>query len=515
MSSHPAYGGHDDGEYRSAAVHVPGGKGAGGPGRHSDARRTERSEPSRPGGDGFRIADVPPWLLVGWIVAGLSLAAGAAFTAIGFLSLQVGTMRTGILTVLGSVVMSLVLGFFQRKHNRALPAGTPGLEGGRKAREKKGAMKDPPPDPAIGTPAEQPARAPDPEDQGLEEHHGFEEHGHGQWFAADPPPIDRGGSPDHVGAASQVLAPAPADFRVLGARSDLAREPWRLPVLPTQPAVAADQARIGTLEIRAASIIGPGHRTQDPATPRQDAYRLGRDTTGRHLIVAVADGMSDSPRSDHGATVAVSTAVAKLRSDLDSGATVQHLSADRLFTELARAITGSAQQRQIDPRDVRTGLIVGVVEVELNRQGRRSAWFGHLADVSAWRQAYPAGHGWEQVAGDHKGAGTDANTLRAFLPFHPNEAQDTWLTLPPGAVLAFLTDGVSDPMTQIPGASASFADWWATPPTLGAFVLDVGFEARTHQDDRTAVVVWCDTPPPGQPDPASPAVGARGRGQPR
>ena len=34
---------------------------------------------------------------------------------------------------------------------------------------------------------------------------------------------------------------------------------------------------------------------------RQDAYRLGRDATGDYLVIAVADGASNSRRSDLGA----------------------------------------------------------------------------------------------------------------------------------------------------------------------------------------------------------------------
>jgi hypothetical protein len=268
--------------------------------------------------------------------------------------------------------------------------------------------------------------------------------------------------------------------------------------------VAADQARIGGLEVRAASIIGPAHRTRDPATPRQDAYRLGRDTAGRHLIVAVADGMSDSPRSDHGATVAVSTAVAKIRSELDGGTTIDRLSAAALFTDVARTIVASAKERAIPLENVRTGLIVGVVAVEPDRSGQRAAWFGHLADVSAWVLPAPVGpgSGWRQIAGDAKGDGLDANIVRTFLPYHAAEAGDTVDYLDPGWVLAFLSDGVSDAITQIPGGNSWFAERWARPPSLGSFILDAGYEAKTHQDDRTAVVVWCD--------PAGPARGRSG-----
>ncbi|EFC83776.1 protein phosphatase 2C domain-containing protein [Parafrankia sp. EUN1f] len=289
----------------------------------------------------------------------------------------------------------------------------------------------------------------------------------------------------------------PAEVPLLGQPSDSTRSPWYLPVVSTQPAVAADQARLGTLEVRAASIIGPGHRSSDPATPRQDAYRLGRDTSGRHLIVAIADGMSDSARSDHGATVAVSTAVAVLRRDLDAGATPEDLSAVEVFKEASGTILGSLEGRAMTERDVRTGLIAAVISVHPTRDGHRNAWFGHLADLSAWLQTAPPGTGWAQVAGDRKDGGMDANTLSRFLPYSHGEAVDTYKLLPAGAVVALMSDGVSDALTGIPGAHHWFASRWATPPALPSFIQDISFEAKTFIDDRTAVVVWCDQPAQG------------------
>jgi hypothetical protein len=261
----------------------------------------------------------------------------------------------------------------------------------------------------------------------------------------------------------------------------------------TQPGVAADQARIGDLEVRAASIVGPSHRCEEPATPRQDAYRIGRDTRGHHLIVAVADGMSDSAHADHGATVAVSIAVRLVRDHLDQGRSLERLSAPVLLTQIAGQVNRTAEERGWSADDARTGLLVGVITVRPDDAGRRLTWFGHLADLSAWLLVRDAdGPAWRQIAGDSKSDGLDANSLHGFLPFHPHLARQTLGQLKPGDVLAFLSDGVSDAWTKIPEAGRRFARDWATPPPLASFLLNVGYEARGFQDDRTAVVVWCD-----------------------
>ncbi len=288
----------------------------------------------------------------------------------------------------------------------------------------------------------------------------------------------------------------PAKAHLLGQPSSASRSPWYLPIVSTQPAVAADQAQLGTLEVRAASIIGTGHRSSDPATPRQDAYRLGRDTAGHHLIVAVADGMSDSARSDHGATVAVSTAVAVLRRLLDAGATLHDLSAVEVFKETSGTILRSLDGRDMTEMDVRTGLIVAAISVLPAKEGRRKAWFGHLADLSAWQQSTPPGTGWAHIAGDRKDGGMDGNALSRFLPYSHGEATDTRKLLPSGAVVALMSDGVSDALTGIPGADNWFARQWARPPALPQFIQDISFEAKSFTDDRTAVVVWCDQPTP-------------------
>lgn len=78
--------------------------------------------------------------------------------------------------------------------------------------------------------------------------------------------------------------------------------PWLLPERTVQNGIAADEATVGALAIRAASVVGPGHRCGQPAEPRQDSYRIGRSPDSRYAIVAVADGLSSAAWSDVGAT---------------------------------------------------------------------------------------------------------------------------------------------------------------------------------------------------------------------
>jgi hypothetical protein len=297
---------------------------------------------------------------------------------------------------------------------------------------------------------------------------------------AEPAPAPPGGT------AHSDLVPAyavPPRFAFVSKASQLA---WLLPDEPASPpGVAADQARVGSLRIRAASVVGASHRCERPAKPRQDAYRVAQDAMGRHLIVAVADGMSDSSRAELGASVAVATAVALLRRELDQGVPLEELSVAQLFQDVANSIVAAARDRGLGPADVRTTLAVAVLPTR-STGVRRLAWAGQLADTHAWMLR---GQRWECLTGEAKDR-YDGSALRAFLPHRPQDAQAILFDLNEASALAVLTDGVADAFSDVDGAERWFADRWREPPPLASFILDVDFEAKGLLDDRTAVVVW-------------------------
>ncbi|WP_405017867.1 protein phosphatase 2C domain-containing protein [Kitasatospora sp. NBC_00070] len=291
-----------------------------------------------------------------------------------------------------------------------------------------------------------------------------------------PQPVRR---PDPVGSVF--------DFPVLGRPSQTAAAPWRLPGRPAPSGIAADRATLGDLTVLAASVVGPGHRCDAAGQPRQDAYRLGQDTAQRHLVIAVADGMSDSEHAEVGANVAVTAAVGALRAALDQGAGIEQLAATVPFRAAAGQMLGAAEQRGWTADQVRAVLVVAVVEARPRVDGTRLAWLAAIADVSAWRR-HPTG--WDRLIGDDK-SGFDAGRVAHFLPHEPDAAQQRLYTLGPGDVLALMTDGVSDVFGQLPGAEGWFAERWAAPPPVARFLLEVGYEESQFNDDRTAVVVWC------------------------
>ncbi|GAA3231015.1 protein phosphatase 2C domain-containing protein [Actinocorallia longicatena] len=292
-----------------------------------------------------------------------------------------------------------------------------------------------------------------------------------------PWPFRRG--EDDTLTGDQMAFPSP-----FGQTPAAARMPWRLPDEPALSGIAADAASVGGLTVRAASLVGPGHRCAEPAGPRQDAYKLGRDAAGRYLIVAVADGMSDSSRAHLGASVAVSALVGRLRADLNRDAPLR---APEIFLEAARQMSGAAEQFGVTENDVRAAALAAVIPVLPDGSGRREIWLASVADVCGWLREP---RGWRRLAGAEK-TGFDAGTLTEFLPFHPDRATATTVVLEPGAVVALTSDGVGDALGQAEATSAWFAERWTRPPHISLFLQEVGFEANGHLDDRTAVVVWC------------------------
>jgi hypothetical protein len=262
---------------------------------------------------------------------------------------------------------------------------------------------------------------------------------------------------------------------------------WLLPGSSAAPSgLAADQAVIGDLQVRGASVVGAGHRCEPPAMPRQDAYRVAQDSEGRYLIVAVADGMGDSMRAELGAQAATGQAVALIRRHLDAGRRPDDIVAPELYARIASALVKSAEERGITANDVRTTLTVAVVDTRPKVDGSRSLWLCRLGDSEIW---YRRDNTWKAMIGAPKSS-FDGNTLREFLPHYPEAVVHRNLTISPSAVIAVMTDGVSDALTEVSGFAQWLSGRWAEPPPLASFVLDVDFDAPGQQDDRTAVVIW-------------------------
>jgi serine/threonine protein phosphatase PrpC len=258
--------------------------------------------------------------------------------------------------------------------------------------------------------------------------------------------------------------------------------PWLLSPHAVYPGIAADEGRLGQLTVRAASVIGPGHRCEEPVSPRQDAYRLGRDDAGTHLVVAVADGVSSSAFAELGATVAASAAVNLLRERLNRADT---LAWPEIFGGIAAQMAEAAATRGLRDADICTALVTALIPTGWDR----TMWVAWVGDASVWLLQ---GNEWIFVAGDRKrsSGGVESNVVAHVLPTSPHAVATTAVRIAPGSVIAIVTDGIGDALATLPEANRYFARSWATPPSSTAFIDDVGYDAEGFQDDRTAVAVW-------------------------
>ncbi|MFJ2867815.1 protein phosphatase 2C domain-containing protein [Kitasatospora sp. NPDC087314] len=266
--------------------------------------------------------------------------------------------------------------------------------------------------------------------------------------------------------------------------------PWLLPERTVQNGIAADEATVGALTIRAASVVGPGHRCGQPAEPRQDSYRIGRSPDSRYAIVAVADGLSSAAWSDVGATAASSQAVTLLREQIETVG-FDRLDVKALYGRTAESIAAHAAGRGVGTSHLATVLITAVI-AEPDANGVARAWVGWLGDSSAWTLD-PRVPRWQFSAGEAKdrAAAVVSNEVAGRLPDTPHLAVDGYVTLAAGAALALVTDGIGDAWADQAGnVNEYFANAWRSPVPATRFTADVGFDAPQCLDDRTAVVVW-------------------------
>ncbi|HET6501263.1 MAG TPA: protein phosphatase 2C domain-containing protein [Amycolatopsis sp.] len=304
----------------------------------------------------------------------------------------------------------------------------------------------------------------------------------------DPVPLLFSRQPPAPAGDSPGLAPP----RV-GRGSKAQALPWLLPAHTVYPGIVADEARLGDLAVRAASVVGPGHRCEEPVTPRQDAYRLGRDESRRHLIVAVADGVSSSRFAELGATVAASAAVNILRERLSHSPDPAALAASDVFCGVAAQMADAAASRSLGNSDICAALVTAVIPAgPVPGDEPRQMWVAWVGDASVWTVRDGA---WTFVAGDHKRAsgGLESNAVAHALPDSPLTVTTTNIGLAPGAVVALVTDGVGDVLATLGEANQYFTRNWARPPSSTSFVNDVGYDAERFIDDRTAVAVWVGT----------------------
>lgn len=286
----------------------------------------------------------------------------------------------------------------------------------------------------------------------------------------------------------------------------LAREAVALPLEPrcaTSPAVVIEstQARLptrlvtggarpgdvelaggvaGRYVVRGASVRGFGHR--QTLLPRQDAMALCHLPDADAVVFAVADGVSQSARSDLGARHLAEEAVTMACREMGVNRSLRAEALAARFEAVAARVARlvHVHDPELTGRDVAATLLVAVV----TRRTVRSAVVG---DAALW--VLDSGGRWRSVFGGADGLVRENRT--AAMPIHPHRARHATTLLGPGDVVVGVTDGLDDPLANGRSPGAVFlAERWSSPPELFQFGIDVSFEAGSYDDDRTAVAVW-------------------------
>lgn len=258
--------------------------------------------------------------------------------------------------------------------------------------------------------------------------------------------------------------------RELGVPSRAAGQPWRLDTVADVPDTVIEAARVGTLEVRAASTRGAGHRSRGEV--RQDAMGVA-DLGGRYVLAAVADGFGAASHAHRGAQLAVRNAISYLAYALP-GADLDVVDMVTALRQADRAVREAGP----NPECRKTTLTVAAVELGWSGQGHRY-------------RAVRVGDSPAMVLSDgvflplfgKRGADSD------LLPSPRGPADGVRGVLRPGEALVVASAGLGTPVRESP-VGTYLAQAWTEAPGPVAFTHQLQFDLRAFDDDRTAVVVW-------------------------
>lgn len=263
--------------------------------------------------------------------------------------------------------------------------------------------------------------------------------------------------------------------------------------------------------LSAASIRGSSHYSGKPL-PCQDRYHFR--LCGKFLLIAVADGVSAAPASDHGAQVACRVALENLKSQLSGvveqdwrqaieWTTVANTCRRRLleiFVVRARendpeVLTGS--ERQIVEGAVSllaTTLDVAVVDTEPNSSGSTDFAVASIAGDGSALVA-DAERGWNILyRGKEPAEDSLASNAVNPLPRAGTLHALVFGSLEPGQSLTVMTDGVGDLVGggTLPAARVFLDQVNRGPMDIVPYLGLVGMLNANGTDDRTAVTIWCE-----------------------
>lgn len=258
------------------------------------------------------------------------------------------------------------------------------------------------------------------------------------------------------------------------------------------PDSVLDEADYPGLSIRAASLRGDAHRYN--MMSRQDALGLYEleHSRGRAVLACVADGIGSRTQSHRGSSYACRMVVGAVRNHLEelllaSDEEALRKLSERVVHQVAREMI-SLEDRE-DALRGQTDTTLTLALADLTPEGEPTRFL--LVSVGDSPAYHLCERELKPLTGE-SGEDTDiTSTATDALPRNMGHVQVRSRTVGPGEMLLLCSDGLSNPMAAS-SVTERLVEWWGGERVPGRleFGWQLDFQAKTHDDDRTAICLW-------------------------
>lgn len=281
-----------------------------------------------------------------------------------------------------------------------------------------------------------------------------------------------------------------------------------------RPDTVIDGFVIGDLRVAAASLRGMNHHVH--GINRQDAYSIGVTSDDTHLIIALADGVSEGQLSEEAADIACETGVRVVRAQIEAAPStaIDWLAVsdemrrgirERAVAMASRTAIDAATGHRVDPATLTDSALAKVMsttaEILVLGTQRR-------AEGIPYTRASIAGDGSVFVLDPLRGLrpvsigkapGDDGLTSHAVrpLPCDVGAPQVSSGFLSPGQAIMVMTDGYGSQVGDGMNAFGSHLfQSMQRPLDIVAYLQSVSYIHMGANDDRTIATVWAVAAPP-------------------
>ncbi|WP_189957772.1 protein phosphatase 2C domain-containing protein [Streptomyces alanosinicus] len=254
--------------------------------------------------------------------------------------------------------------------------------------------------------------------------------------------------------------------------------------------------------LRAACVRGYAHRFN--GMPRQDQFSLTEFEENGSIVVAVADGVSASPLSSVGATLACRSAIdwCKRRASEEAVCLDQDWNWDvdiwrQLLRNAAWGLIDYAHTNLNAPKDALEverilGTTLTVAVLTPKSDGTANLVATQIGDSDIWVMRGREYHAVTPHARSLDNESLDiASTAIAALPRLPAQVEPMQMQLLPGDVLLVGSDGFGSALGDGSGSIGKiFANLLANIPRPLELAHTLDFSRELFDDDRTLIALW-------------------------